>query len=91
MRQLARFFVLSSLVFAAVACSKTIDSTSLESSIKSQLATKGVPDATVTCPDDIKAEKGGTFTCTAAAQGQTVTLDITQTDDEGHVTFKVAS
>jgi uncharacterized protein DUF4333 len=91
MRQVARFVVFSLLVFAAVACTKTIDSTSLESSIKSQLATKGVPGATVTCPDDIKAEKGGTFTCTASAQGQTVTLDITQTDDQGHVTFKVAS
>jgi hypothetical protein len=91
MRQVARFVALPLLMLVAVACSKTIDSTSLESSIKTQLATKGVPGATVSCPDDIKAEKGGTFTCTASAQGQTVTLQITQTDDQGHVTFKVAS
>ncbi|MEP7059391.1 MAG: DUF4333 domain-containing protein [Actinomycetota bacterium] len=91
MRQINRFVAMLLFVFVAVACTKTIDSTSLESSIKTQLATKGIPGATVSCPDDIKAEKGGTFTCKASAQGQTVTLQITQTDDAGHVTFKVAS
>ena len=79
------------MMVAAVSCSKTIDSSSWESSIKSQLESNGsVTGVSVSCPDSIKVQAGGTFTCTATAQGQTVTLQVTQTDDQGHVTFKLA-
>lgn len=91
MRSTVRWIAVLLLTFGAVACSRTIDKASLESSIKTQLEAKtGISGVTVTCPDNIKAQQGGTFTCTAAAQGQTVTLQITQTDDQGHVTFKIA-
>ncbi len=91
MRQTVRWIALCTLVVAATACTKTIDNTSLESSIKAQMEKQtGVSGITVTCPEEIKAEQGGTFTCSAAAQGEKVTLQVTQTDDQGHVTFKVA-
>jgi Domain of unknown function (DUF4333) len=81
LRRIVRWIAILTLVFGAVACS----------SLKTQLeATAGITGVTVTCPDNIKAEKGATFTCRATAQGETVTLDVTQTDDQGHVTFKVA-
>jgi len=90
MRSTIRWIAVVALVMGAAACSRTIDKTSLETSIKTQLEKQpGVTGVTVTCPDNIKAQQGGTFTCTAVAQGQTVTLQITQTDDQGHVTFKV--
>jgi predicted phage tail protein len=47
-------------------------------------------DVTVTCPDIITAEKGGKLQCQAKYQAQTLKLDVTQTDAQGHVTFKVA-
>jgi Domain of unknown function (DUF4333) len=91
MRSIIRWILVVALVFVAVACTRTIDKTSLEDSIKTQLeSSASVSGVSVTCPDNIKAEKGGTFTCTASAQGETVTLQVTQTDDQGHVTFKVA-
>jgi hypothetical protein len=91
LRRIVRWIAILTLVFGAVACSRTLDHTSLEASLKTQLeATAGITGVTVTCPDNIKAEKGATFTCRATAQGETVTLDVTQTDDQGHVTFKVA-
>ena len=63
----------------------------MELSIQAQLESKtGVSGFTVTCPGNIQAQTGGTFTCTAAAQGETVTLQVTQTDDQGHVTFTIA-
>jgi hypothetical protein len=46
---------------------------------------------TVSCPDDIEVATGGTFTCTATdADGTTMTIQGTQTDDQGNVTYKVA-
>jgi len=91
MRTTVRWIALLTLLLVATACAgRPLDETTLESSIKAELGKSGIPDAVVTCPGDIKAQKGGTFTCTAAAQGETVTLQITQTDDQGHVTFKIA-
>lgn len=46
----------------------------------------GRAPASVTCPEDVKAQAGSTFTCTVAgADGTTATIDVTQKDDEGHV------
>jgi hypothetical protein len=90
MRPIVRWITIFTLVFGAAACSRSLNKTSMESSLKTQLEAKtGITGVTVTCPDGIKAEKGGTFTCTAAAQGQTVTVQVTQTDDQGNVTFKI--
>ena len=90
MHPFVRWIALLTLALGAASCSRSLDKTSLESSIETQLESKGgISDVTVTCPGDIKAQAGGTFTCTAAAQGETVTLQVTQTDDQGNVTFKI--
>jgi hypothetical protein len=47
----------------------------------------GVVPADVRCPDEIRAEAGGTFACTATVDGQPVTYDVRQTDDQGNLTI----
>jgi hypothetical protein len=87
----ARAAVLLCVAVAAVACSKSLDTggleTQLESQLNTQLKTTGI---TVDCPSDIKAESGGTFDCTATVpDAGTVTVHVTQTDNDGHVTWAV--
>jgi len=47
----------------------------------------GVVPADVTCPSEIHAQAGGTFACTATVDGQPVTYDVRQDDDQGHLTI----
>jgi Domain of unknown function (DUF4333) len=47
----------------------------------------GVVPADVRCPDKIEAQAGGTFACTATVDGQPVTYDVRQDDDQGHLTI----
>ena len=47
----------------------------------------GVAPADVRCPDEIHAEAGGTFACTATVDGQPVTYGVRQDDDQGHLTI----
>lgn len=89
MPRVVRLLAICLLLLVATSCSRTLDTNSLENSLKTQMESKtGVSGFTITCPENIKAVEGGTFTCTAAAQGETVTLQVTQTDAQGHVTFR---
>ncbi len=45
----------------------------------------GVAPTDVSCPADIKAEAGATFTCSASLEGQPITFTVEQTDDDGNV------
>ena len=47
----------------------------------------GVVPADVMCPAEIRAQAGGTFACTATVDGQPVTYDVRQDDDQGHLTI----
>ena len=47
----------------------------------------GVVPADVTCPAEIRAEAGGTFACTATVDGQPVTYNVRQDDDQGQLTI----
>jgi len=88
-----RAAVLLSVAFAAVACSKTLDVGGLATQLESQLNTKlKTTDITVDCPSDIKAEAGGEFDCTGTVPGSgTMTVHVTQTDSDGHVTWEVTA
>lgn len=83
--------VLCAAVLAA-ACSKTLNVVPLESMLRDQLASKLKFDAAdVACPSDVKLVAGGTFECTARdANGTTITIEVTQKDDEGHVVWKAS-
>jgi Domain of unknown function (DUF4333) len=85
--------LLVALLVVAGGCTrtKTLDGPSLNgllaSEMQKQLDVQGV---TVSCPDDVPAEAGGVFDCIATTpDGTTMTIRVTQTDDQGHVTFKV--
>lgn len=80
-------------IFALAGCSKTVDSDDLESQLTEQLAPQlGTTEdqASVDCPDDEKAEKGNTFTCTFSddKSGQSIDVEVTLTDDDGTFTAK---
>ncbi|HYH62029.1 MAG TPA: DUF4333 domain-containing protein [Solirubrobacterales bacterium] len=76
------------LAFGLAACGgNTIDTADLESKIGSELsADAGVDpeEVSVSCPEDIEAEKDKEFDCTLTApNGDEVTVNVTLTDDEG--------
>lgn len=71
-------------------CAKTIDGSSIEGQIADGIGAQAGGTWTVSCPDSIDAKAGATFTCEAKSQdGQTVTVDVTQDDDQGNVTWSV--
>ena len=87
----ARVALVFVLAMAAAACSKTLKIDELEpqlaEQLNSQLDTTGI---TVDCPSDVKAETGATFDCTATLpNGDTITIEVTQRDDNGNVSWKV--
>jgi hypothetical protein len=93
MHRTTRTLFLVALLPALAACSKTIDTASLEENIRSELtAQAGVTPTDVSCPDDVPVEAGATFECTVTAEdGSTATVTVTQTDDEGNLDWEVTS
>jgi hypothetical protein len=90
--RLARTVAVLFLAIAAAACSKTLKTDQLEPQLKSQLETQlNTTGVSVSCPTGIKAETGGKFDCTATlSDGTTLTINVTQSDASGHVTWSVA-
>lgn len=79
---------------ALAGCGKTLDTGPLEKSIESSLENQGAKVARVTCPDDLEAKKGRSFTCVArltAPKGQSIKLDVDQRDDSGAVEWTIAT
>lgn len=61
--------------------------TEIAKGIEEQTGATGVA---VTCPESAPLEQGNTFTCTATtADGQTATVTVTQTDDQGNINWEV--
>jgi hypothetical protein len=87
----SRAAIALALAALAAACSRPLDIDGLESQLKEQVETElDTTGLTVTCPDDVKAEAGSTFTCEASdPSGATMVITVTQKDDQGNVTWKV--
>jgi flagellar basal body-associated protein FliL len=66
--------------------SKTIDQADAQREV-TQLGQQllGVAPEGVSCPADVEAKSGGTFSCGGTVEGQDVTFTVTQTDDKGNV------
>jgi hypothetical protein len=45
----------------------------------------GVAPTDVSCPQDIEAQSGATFACSASLEDQPITFTVTQIDDDGNV------
>jgi hypothetical protein len=89
---LARVVAVVALAAAAASCTRPLDTSGLQATLKQQLeAELGTTGLNVTCPTDVKVKAGTTFRCTVTKSGAaTLTIDVTQTDDKGHVTWKVS-
>lgn len=80
-----------------VGCSSTtsLDMDKLERAITDKteelFPDRAVTDAT--CPDsaDVEVERGGRFTCTVRIDEVVATYTVTQDDDEGNVSFELAT
>jgi Domain of unknown function (DUF4333) len=70
---------------------KQIDTARAEAEIKRDLSTQiGAPLRSVHCPDQVNAKKGARFKCTAiASDGSHILVRVTQTDNNGSVTWHV--
>lgn len=76
---------------ALAACAKTVDSGDLENQLVDQFG-GGSESVNADCPDDEKAEEGNEFTCTLTDDdsGQSVDVQVTMTDDDGHFEAQLA-
>jgi len=84
----AAVVVLGGLVVGALLLfgTKTLDTAEAQRQIAQLTQDQtGVAPTDVSCPADIEAEAGGTFSCSASLEGQPMTFTVTQTDDEGNV------
>jgi Domain of unknown function (DUF4333) len=78
---------------ALSACgTKVLNTGKLETTIKQGLEQQaGVRIKSVSCPDKVKLEAGGTFNCTAVTTGgDRASVRVVQQDDKGHVSYQVA-
>jgi len=84
-------FVAALALGSACSRTKTLDAQQLDQKIASDMQAKlDLTGVTVSCPDDVKVQTGGTFTCTATgSDGKTMTLEVTQNDDRGNVGYNV--
>jgi hypothetical protein len=85
----AAVLVLGGLVVGAVlllGATTTLDTADAERQIAQMTEEQaGVAPTGVTCPEDIEAEAGATFSCSASLEDQPMTFTVTQTDDEGTI------
>jgi hypothetical protein len=82
------------LVLLTAGCggNSTLDTSRLEDQVKKTLADRtGFPIKSVSCPSDVKAEKGARFACTVTTdRNERVQVNVIQNDDKGGVTWKLA-
>jgi Domain of unknown function (DUF4333) len=78
-------------VAGACTRTRTLDASELNTKIATDMQSNlGIQGASVSCPDDVSVEAGRTFNCTATTpDGGTMTIEVTQSDDQGNVTYKV--
>lgn len=91
--RLTAALVLAGLCAATfAACGEAqIDSGKAEAAIKRGLTRQtGIEIGSVSCPDDVKVERGGRFRCEAVGRnGDRAQVLVTQRDDDGTVTWRV--
>lgn len=84
--------LLVAVALTASACTRTLDAEQLHQSISTGINEQlAMPIASVACPEDRAMAAGDTFECTAVPEvGGRLTIAVTQADDSGDVTWKVA-
>ena len=89
-----RFQMRTMLTLPAVAavaltgCAKTLTASDIESDIEGEYTDQGSVES-VSCPDDIEAKAGGTGECSLTANGVTVPVEISVTNEDGAYNFEI--
>lgn len=84
--------VLACVGLVAAACSSTLNVSTLERELASQIAVQQqVPasEVRVTCPESIEVAEGARTRCTATVAGNEVDVEVTQLDAEGTVEWVI--
>ncbi len=76
-------------ILGAAGVFNQIDTTKAARLIEEDISYQTGTDVKVTCPDSVRIEAGATFDCVATAKGTTATVEVTQVDDKGNVTWRV--
>ena len=82
MRQLQRFVIACAIL---AGCDTSLDRDKLVAEILATLKEKGIPDATVNCPEVKKMTANMKFQCGGGAFGKPFKIDVVITDDKGTV------
>jgi Domain of unknown function (DUF4333) len=87
----SRLIVLALPAVLFAACSKTLDTASLQSALRTDIQRKAhVVIRSVSCPQGLKPARGVTFVCTLTySDGSKHHVRVTETDDQGRVTYAV--
>ncbi len=76
----------AALALFVTGCSQTIDGSDVEREVAAGVDDLQSVEVEVSCPDDIEAEDGGTFTCTATdSEGTEMDVNVVQQDADGNV------
>lgn len=71
------------------ACSSSLSQTDVQDKLTAGMSEQIGGDYTISCPSDIPATAGGTFMCdTTGADGSTGVITVTQTDDQGNLSWE---
>ena len=84
---------LFAMASAACQTTLTLNDDQLEQTITQQFYEQtNVALASLDCPSDRPLLQGDTFTCSATTElDESLTISVTQTDDQGHVNWNVAA
>jgi hypothetical protein len=66
---------------------KVLNTEEVERAIEKSIREQRKLDSSVTCPVNIEQKKGNDFSCYADVNGKRFEFKVTQTDDDGHVTY----
>jgi len=86
---LLALLLLTVAILVAACGTSIVDTQKAESVLKKDVvAQTGVAIASVSCPDNVAAKKGATFTCVAhGADGTHAPINVQQTDNQGNVNY----
>jgi hypothetical protein len=88
----AAVFIASAALAAACSTTLLLNNDNLQTEIATWVQQNYGVSATVSCPDDRPIKQGDVFQCQATtSDGQNVVFEVTQTDNTGHVNFKIVS
>lgn len=84
--------MLALVALLGVACSSTINTTTLEQEVAAQVAVQrevAASEVSVDCPDSIEVSAGAVTRCSATIAGTSADIDLTQSDGDGNVEWVI--